>query len=199
MTDSELNKEHDLEQAEIAEANETAGEELATESAEAGEETAAPEENGEDFEAKAKEWENKFLYLTAEFENFRKRIQKEKADFFKYGHEDFLREQLMVQDNFERAILAAKNTNPEKGTPLGQMVEGLEMIMWQFMESLKNQGVTPIESVGQMFDPTKHEAVAQEESKDSEPNKVLREEQKGFMLHERVLRASRVVVSKKKD
>ncbi len=153
----------------------------------------------EDFEGKAKEWENKFLYLSAEFDNFRKRMQKEKSDFFKYGHEDFLREQLMVQDNFIRAIEAAKQSNPEQGTSSAQMVEGLEMIMWQFMEAMKHQGVTTIEAVGQKFDPTVHEAVGQEEVNDKEPNVVLREELKGFMLHDRVLRASRVVISKKKD
>lgn len=199
MANSEVSKEHEMKdpKSEAGKAEQDADLSNAENSTESGEANAQPDEV--DFEAKAKEWENKFLYLSAEFDNFRKRIQKEKSDFFKYGHEDFLREQLMVQDNFVRAIEAAKQSNPEKGTPLGQMVEGLEMIMWQFMEAMKNQGVVAIEAVGQKFDPTIHEAVGQEEADDKEPNIVLREELKGFMLHDRVLRASRVVVSKKKD
>lgn len=207
MTSSELNNERETKTSTNSVNEEATGaDEEANASAEERTEELAKAENSDAESVKepspedlAKEWQNKYLYLTAEFENFRKRMQKERADFLKYGHEDFLREQLMVVDNFARAIEAGKNSKPEKGTALGQMVEGLEMIMWQFLESLKNQGVTRIEALGQKFDPLKHEAIAQEEVEDREPNIVLKEESKGFMLYDRVLRASRVIVSKVKE
>jgi molecular chaperone GrpE len=143
----------------------------------------------------AKEWEKKFLYLTAEFENYRKRMQKERSDFLKWGHEDFLRDQLLVRDNFERAVDHARSIGFEKATPFGQVVLGVEMILQQFSDSLKNQGVQEIQTVGKKFDPLQHEAVMQEDSETAEQDTVLRDLQKGYVLHGRLLRAARVVTA----
>lgn len=143
-----------------------------------------------------KEWERKYLYLTAEFDNYRKRMQKEKSDFLKWGHEDFLREQLQVLDNFERAVQHAKSFAPEKQSPFGQVLLGVEMIMQQLSDTLKNQGLVEIKSIGQKFDPLMHEAVAQEAVAGTEPNTITKEFQKGYMLHGRLLRAARVVTAK---
>ena len=163
-------------------------------------ENESEEESGDQelVEAKkdAEEAKKQYLYLTAEFQNFRKRMQKEKSDFLKFGHEDFLRDLLQVQDNFERGIEHASKSDSEKDSELGQLLDGLKMTMVQFHQALNAQGVSEILSVGEIFDPKFHEAVGQEESEDKEVNTILSEHLKGYMLHGRLLRASRVVTAK---
>lgn len=144
----------------------------------------------------AKEAERKYLYLSAEFDNYRKRMQRERADFLKYGHEGFLRDQLQILDNFQRALDHAKAQKPEPQSAFGQVVLGVEMIHNQFLESLKNQGVTEVKAAGLKFDPLLHEAVGEEESEVAEANTILKEFQKGYLLHGRLLRAAKVVVAK---
>lgn len=146
----------------------------------------------------SKEWERKFLYLSAEFDNYRKRMQKERADHLKWGHEDFLRDQLQVLDNFERAVQHAKSFAPEKQSPFGQVLMGTEMIHQQFAESLKNQGLVEVKTTGQKFDPLLHEAVSEEEA-DAEPGTIVKELQKGYLLHGRLLRPARVVTAKRAE
>lgn len=147
----------------------------------------------QELEAKAKEWEEKYLYLYAEFENFRKRIAKEKQDFFKFGHEDFIRELLMVQDNFDRALQCSQGS---ENAETKQIVDGIKMIMQQFADTLKHQGVLPIKTVGEKFDPNLHEAISEEVS-DKEPGTILTEHLAGYTLHSRLLRAAKVVTAKK--
>lgn len=149
-----------------------------------------------ELEAKAQEAEKKYLYLYSEFENFRRRNERERMDFLKFGNEGFLKDLLQVVDNFERAVTHAKSLNPEKGSPLAVVNQGIEMIHYQMMESLKAQGVTTISAVGAKFDPAFHEAVGEEESS-AETGTILKEAQRGYMLHGRLLRAARVVISKK--
>jgi molecular chaperone GrpE len=161
-------------------------------------EDSAPKESKEDWQAKFQEAEKKYLYLYSEFENFRRRNERDRIDFLKFGHEGFLRELLQVVDNFERALAHAKSLGGEKGSPLAQVNQGIEMIHYQLMETLKNQGVQAVNSLGAKFDPAVHEAVADEVS-DAEPGTVLKEETKGYTLHGRLLRPARVVVAKKKD
>lgn len=160
---------------------------------------AAPEKSPLELaQEKLAESEKKYLYLYSEFENFRRRNEKERLDFIKFGHEGFLRDLLQVADNFERAVQHAKSTNPEKGTALANIAIGVEMIMFQFNEALKAQGVVAIQTTaGTKFDPALHEAVSDEES-DLEPGTIVSELTKGFMLHGRLLRAARVVTAKKK-
>lgn len=158
----------------------------------------SPKEPREDWQAKFQEAEKKYLYLYSEFENFRRRNERDRIDFLKFGHEGFLRELLQVVDNFERALTHAKSLSGEKGSPLAQVTQGIEMIHYQMMEALRNQGVQPVKSLGEKFDPAFHEAVADEDS-DAEAGTVLKEELKGYTLHGRLLRPARVVVAKKKD
>jgi molecular chaperone GrpE len=158
--------------------------------------TPSPAALAEELQAKLAEEQKKYLYLYSEFENFRRRNERERLDFLKFGHEGFLKELLQVADNFERAVAHAKSQGGEKGSPLAQVVQGIEMISYQFMEALKAQGVTAINSVGQKFDPALHEAVGEEESK-SEPGTVVKEMQKGYLLHGRLLRPARVVLAKR--
>ena len=94
----------------------------------------------EDLAAKLQESEKKYLYLYSEFENFRRRMERDRLDYIKFGHESFLKDLLQVLDNFERAISHAKSLGGEKGSPLAQVGQGVEMIHYQFFEALKGQG-----------------------------------------------------------
>lgn len=140
----------------------------------------------------AAEFFDKWLRLRAEFENFKKRMQKEKADLLKFGNESLLRALLPVLDNLTRALDHGKEAG---GNP--SLVEGVELIHKQFLNILERFGVKPISAVGELFDPEKHEALAQEES-DLEPNKVISEVEKGYLYHERLLRPAKVIVAKAK-
>ena len=151
---------------------------------------------GEDFQAKFQEESNKYLYLRAEFDNFRRRTERDRLEFLKFGHESFLRELLQVLDNFERAVEHAKSlAGGEKGSPLAQVAQGVDMIHFQMLDALRAQGVAPINTKGAKFDPAFHEAVGQEEA-DAESGVIIREMQKGYTLHGRLLRAARVVIAK---
>ncbi len=141
----------------------------------------------------AAEFFEKWLRLRAEFENFKKRMQKEKADLMKFGNESLLRALLPVLDNLSRAL----NHGKEKGVN-ASLLEGVELTQKQFMNILERFGVKEISAVGEFFDPEKHEAVAQEES-DLEPNKVIGEVEKGYFYHERLLRPAKVIVAKAKS
>lgn len=141
----------------------------------------------------AAEFFDKWLRLRAEFENFKKRVQKEKADLLKFGNESLLRALLPVLDNLTRALDHGKEVGSDPS-----LVEGVELIHKQFINILERFGVKPISAVGELFDPEKHEAVAQEES-DLEPNKIIGEVEKGYFYHERLLRPTKVIVAKGRD
>ena len=135
---------------------------------------------------------DKWLRLMAEFENFKKRTQKEKADLMKFGNESLLRSMLPILDNLERAIDHGKGSKENTS-----LLEGLEITLRQFLNTLERYGVKPVLARGEVFDPEKHEAVSQQES-DEEPNRVLSEVEKGYLYHDRLLRPARVIVSKEK-
>lgn len=140
----------------------------------------------------ASEHFDKWLRLRAEFENFKKRMQKEKADLLKFGNENLLKALLPVLDNLNRAIEHGKNANDN--SPL---LEGVEMVQKEFLTILERFGVKPVQAVGEVFDPEKHEAISQEES-DLESNRVISAVQGGYLYHDRLLRPARVIVSKGK-
>ncbi|MGA2955816.1 MAG: nucleotide exchange factor GrpE [Thermodesulfobacteriota bacterium] len=135
---------------------------------------------------------DKWLRLHAEFENFKKRMQKEKADLLKFGNENLLRALLPVLDNLNRAIEHGKNA--KENSPL---LDGVEMVQKEFLTILERFGVKPIQAVGEVFDPEKHEAISQAES-DLESNRVISAVQNGYFYHDRLLRPARVIVSKGK-
>lgn len=149
----------------------------------------------QELQSKLQDSEKKYLYLYSEFENFRRRSERDRIDFIKFGHEGFLRELLQVVDNFERALEHAKGLATDKASPVSQVTQGIEMIHYQMLESLKAQGVAEIQALGKKFDPALHEAVG-EEVADSEPGIILKVMQKGYQLHGRLLRAARVIVAK---
>ena len=126
--------------------------------------------------------------LQAEFENYKKRVDKEKIEFVKYAHADMISQLLPVLDSFE---IAFKNTSDKE-----KFVEGIKMIYAQFHSILEAEGLKPIKARGEKFDPYKHEVLLKEES-DKPEDTILEEFQKGYMLNDRVLRHSKVKVSGK--
>ncbi len=127
----------------------------------------------------------------AEFENFRKRTEKEKSAMFETGAKSVLEKILPVVDNFERGL----STTPEeeKETPF---VEGMNMIYKQLMTELESIGVKPIEAVGVQFDPDFHNAVMQADSDDVESGTITQELLKGYTYRDTIIRHSMVVVAK---
>jgi len=146
-------------------------------------------------ESEAKETHDKYLRLYADFENYKKRSTREMQDFRKYSTETLLREMLTVVDNLALAIQASnEHTNDQ-----GSFVEGIDMTLKQVLGILEKNNVKPIDSVGNPFDPRYHEAFLQEESDEHPENTVIRELQRGYMLHDRLLRPAVVAVSKLKE
>jgi len=148
----------------------------------------------EKLEKEKEEYREHLQRLKAEFDNFRKRTVKEKEDFRKYALENFVLEILFILDNFERALQSA-----EKMKDFDSLREGISMIEKQFKEWLKTKNIKEIEALGTYFDPNFHQAVSQLESEEAEENKIISEMQKGYLINERVLRPSMVVVSKKAE
>jgi molecular chaperone GrpE len=139
---------------------------------------------------------DRLLRLMAEFENYKKRMDRQMNDFRKYANESLLKDLLIVVDNLERALNTSGDAN--NGAAESSVIEGVEMTLNETMKILKKYNVTPIEALGKPFDPVFHEAVMQEESEEQPENTVLNEFQKGYMIHDRLLRPSMVVVSKGK-
>lgn len=136
----------------------------------------------------------RLLRLSAEFENYKKRIDRQSDEFKKYANESLIKELLTVVDNLERAICS---TGGDKSVSNDScVVEGVEMTLNEILKILKKFNVTPIEAKGKPFDPVYHEAMMQEESDEYPENTVINELQKGYMIHDRLLRPAMVVVSK---
>ena len=182
------------------EINDTAEEETVEEAEEAvAEEPETEKEKGSFFKKKEKKdkKDEKIEELTdrvrrqmAEFDNFRKRTEKEKTQMFETGAKSIVEKILPVVDNFERGLAAV--TEEEKGTPF---VEGMEKIYKQMMTVLEEAGVKPIEAVGQEFDPNLHNAVMHVEDEEFDENIIAEEFQKGYTYRDSVVRHSMVKVA----
>ncbi|WP_288619250.1 nucleotide exchange factor GrpE [uncultured Eubacterium sp.] len=182
------------------EINDTAEEETVEEAEEAvTEEPETEKEKGSFFKKKEKKdkKDEKIEELTdrvrrqmAEFDNFRKRTEKEKTQMFETGAKSIVEKILPVVDNFERGLAAV--TEEEKGTPF---VEGMEKIYKQMMTMLEEAGVKPIEAVGQEFDPNLHNAVMHVEDEEFGENIIAEEFQKGYTYRDSVVRHSMVKVA----
>lgn len=135
---------------------------------------------------------DKYLRQAAEFENYKRLAQRDQRDQIKFGNEQLLRELLPVIDNLERAIKAARDSD-QGGT--SALVQGVDLTLKQLSGSLAKFGVHAIETIGHVFDPTTHQAVAHVPSDNVPSNHVVEEFQKGYRLHERMLRAAMVSVS----
>lgn len=143
--------------------------------------------------AKAKEYWDKSLRLQADFENTRKRLEKEKQEFVKFANEGIISELLNILDDLERTVGLAQSQHQD----LSAFLKGVEMILAHLYEMLKEYGLKPIEAEGKIFDPNLHEALMQVENKDLPEHTVVEELQKGYLLKDRVIRTAKVKVSKK--
>ena len=139
----------------------------------------------------AKEAYDRFLRVSAEFENYKKRSAREMDDFRKYANQSLIKEMLAVVDNLERALNSSNgNSSIDKC-----MADGVNLTLKEILKVFEKFNVKPIESIGQPFDPTFHQAMMQEETDDYPENTVITELQKGYMIHDRLLRPSMVVVA----
>jgi molecular chaperone GrpE len=138
--------------------------------------------------------QEKILYLQADFENFKKLKTKEKVETLKFGNEALIKEFIPIVDNLEMALNHASSTDDYKS-----ILEGVKLTFNEFLKVLEKSGVTRIDAVGKKFDPNLHEAFYQEEKDDIEPDTVISEFQKGYLLNERLIRPSRVIISKKPE
>ncbi|MBI3652901.1 MAG: nucleotide exchange factor GrpE [Acidobacteria bacterium] len=134
---------------------------------------------------------DQLLRKQAEFENYRRRTEKERSEIFKRGQKEVLIEMLSVLDNFERAMLSVAQ-NPADEDALKQ---GFELIYKQFKDILTKLGVEPLDVIGKTFDPHLHEAVTIEQTSEQEANTVIAEFQKGYKLGEQLLRPAQVKVA----
>lgn len=137
---------------------------------------------------------DRWLRVSAELENYKKRVEKERSEFLKYAHESLIKELFPIVDNLERAIEHARTKNASNA-----LVEGIEMVLKSFNDCLGKFKVKPIKAIGAKFDPNLHEAVRVEENTEEEENTILSELQKGYMLNDRVIRPAIVVVSKQPE
>lgn len=148
------------------------------------------------YEAKLKEFDEfsaQSLRLQAEFENFRRRSLKEKQESFKFGHQNLVKDLLSAVDNLERALEhGAQNAGPE----VRGILDGVELVHREFLGALAKHGVKEVEAEGKLFDPADHEAMGQVPNTEVPPNTVLQVLQKGYVIHDRMLRPARVIISR---
>lgn len=143
--------------------------------------------------AKLKAMEDKFLRTYADFENYRKRVAKEKEEARQSTAEILLREMLEVKDHLELALSHAKES---QGSPeFKSLREGVDLTLKQLQNFLKKNGVEEVKALGEPFNPAVHEAIQQEASREYAPGSVVRVYQKGYILNGRLLRAARVAVA----
>ncbi len=149
-----------------------------------------PEERIAQLEADLEKEKKEYLFLMADFDNFRKRTIKEKADLLKYGAENAMRDLLPVVDDLERAMDAIN-----KGGDLDSLKQGVDLIYSKFVKYLEHNKVVPIESTGKDFDDNLHEAITTFPAPDeSMRGKVIDTTTKGYMIDDKVLRHAKVVV-----
>jgi molecular chaperone GrpE len=141
-------------------------------------------------EEAGKNWD---LYLRerADLENARKRHQRDREEAIRFANDRLLREMIPVLDNLERAVGHAEQGDDNQG-----LLEGVNMTINQFRKVLEDFGVKPINALGEGFDPNLHQAMGQVETTDQEPNTVISEFQKGYLLNDRLLRPSLVMVAR---
>ena len=165
------------EQPESSESSEDNASEVATED---NNKKAEAEENGD----------AKYLRLMAEFQNYKKRVAKEKSDIHSYANEKIVTELLEVLDNFERALAADNSTDVEG------YAQGMKLIFDQLLGVLTKSGLVEVKALGEEFDPNMHNAVMTADSEEYDSNKVCSVLQKGYTLNGKVIRPSMVTVAK---
>lgn len=138
---------------------------------------------------------DRLLRLSAEFDNYKKRTSREMRDVVRYANEKILKELLLVVDNLERAIGSADQDNASEDS----LVQGVDLTLNEVLKILKRYDVQAVQAIGEPFDPAFHQAMMQQEVDDTPANIVIQEMQKGYVMHDRLLRPAMVVVSKAKN
>ncbi|MFQ5646079.1 MAG: nucleotide exchange factor GrpE [bacterium] len=160
--------------------------------AESGENNGLEQEKSE-LEREKEELYDKLLRSQAELENFRKRLTKETAAKIRYANKSLMSELLPVIDNFERAVDSSLSQDD-----ISSLKEGVELTLKQIKDVLFKAGLVEINTLGEKFDPSRHEAVMQLESDKHEHNTVIEEHQRGYFLYDQILRPAMVTVAKGK-
>jgi molecular chaperone GrpE len=137
---------------------------------------------------------DKYVRLYADFENARKRTERERQEFIKYANEELVVSFLNILDDLERSVDVARTKHQDYEA----FLKGIEMVMAHVYDLLKKNGVKPIDAKGKKFDPNCHEVLMQEETEKADDGIVLEEFQKGYLLGEKVVRTAKVKLAKKK-
>jgi molecular chaperone GrpE len=155
------------------------------------------ESGGSDLEqalaAKADEVKNlndRYLRLAAEFENYKRLSQRDQREQAKFANETLLKDLLPIVDNLQRAVDFSQSS-----AGLDQLLQGVQLTLKQFLETLSKFGVRQVSSIGEPFDPTRHQAVAKTESDNQPENTIIQEHQPGYLLHDRIVRPAMVTVA----
>lgn len=147
-------------------------------------------------EEKVKEFADQkdhFLRLQAEFENFRRRSLKEKQESLRFGHQNLVKDLLSAVDNLERAM---EHGAQNAGAEVRGVLDGIALVHREIMSTFDKHGVSQIDAEGHVFDPAVHEAIGQVPNADVPANTVVQVLQKGYVIHDRMVRPSRVLVSR---
>jgi molecular chaperone GrpE len=179
----------DAEQADAIYTEETGNTSLENEAAQS-EQADQPEQELQKLRLQVEENYQRSLRTQADFDNFRRRTRQEKEEFAKYASQKVIEQLLSVVDNLERALAAGK-----EGKDYEALLKGVEMIHRQLDQTLGSEGLKPMETIGQPFNPEFHQAIMQVESNEHEEGIVVDEIQKGYLLKDRVLRPAMVKVS----
>ncbi|MBL8014280.1 MAG: nucleotide exchange factor GrpE [Candidatus Omnitrophica bacterium] len=139
-------------------------------------------------------YKDKYVRILAEFDNARKRNERDRAELIKYAHEEVIIEILGLHEDLERSLDSSKKFGTD-----ANLIKGLELVVGKMRELLKKYDVKPVESVGKKFDPVCHEAMMQAESQEHEDGTVVEEFQRGYWLGDRVVRTAKVKVAKKSN
>ena len=160
--------------------------------------TEAKENLEDNIEDKLNDLNDKYLRLLAENQNLRKNHEQEKEDILKYGSFSFAQQILGLTDNLDRAFQIFKNDKKFKTDEFKNILSGIEMIEKELQSTLEKSSIKYIDCLDKPFDPNLHQAIGEKES-DKSPGTVVEEMQKGYQMHDRLLRPSMVYVSKKSD
>ena len=146
-----------------------------------------------DLENSAIQFKDQLLRKAAEFENYKKRVENDYASMIRFSNEDLITKLLPVLDDFERSLKASKGNETQSSGNV--FMKGIEHIYNKLKKTLETQGLKHFEVLGKPFDPQLHDALLQMPKNDVPPHTVIEEVEKGYMLHEKVIRHARVVVS----
>jgi molecular chaperone GrpE len=159
------------------------------------EEEAPPESESETLQQKLDATQDQLMRVAAEFENYKKRMERERSKLLKYAGENILRDLLSTLDNLDRAVEQGNAEVEDTAKKLQSMLEGIELTRKGLVSTLERYGVEPLTAIGLMFNPDEHDALTMEASDETPANHVLREFAKGYRFKDRVLRHAQVVVS----